>query len=547
MYLRDLPDDILRLVFKFALERHDSTAVAFRANRQLLTVCRRWRYLALPAVHSGLVVRYGCSPDGRCGSEYCRINTADGGPHAAEAATNLGLIVAAGCVRTVSSVEIAVYCAASLFPGLDAVLRLMHTAAGVWRGARRLEISIYPDSRMFDEDGPDAADYGDQIEKASAMLFSTMPGVRRVLFGGAEINPVAWEFCGRLAALYSNQLQDVYSLYPIVVPPECTFRQLRDTCIYYRDGAGYQHPRVVSTKLVSLGLLGWPSNHSWAPFSAGGDTKVIEFLNLKELDVVYFDTAATSSIDVRHRDGHPWKIRFPKLERANIFCLQNICPLLEYAVFPRRIEKLDIRATASMFLQMSEMLLPAARRLKIGIASGANGNPAVLAAANRILDSAQGSETVCLDVDDKSLPVFPSSITCAPLTELLIRADTGVDTVLQLIQEVPGLTSLKIHSLALSDTHTDLLVPGLHEAHLVAPLNTSVRKLRIFAKYEELELGLIVPLVKYLLLRIPELIKVTLREDPNGSLAQFVWAYAARYPHLKDILFTFQEDNGRSP
>ncbi|KAJ2785367.1 hypothetical protein H4R18_000578 [Coemansia javaensis] len=82
MHLRDLPDDILRLVFKQPLE----------AN--------------VPGV---------------------------GGFEDTNIVSNVDLVVSAGCINAVKRVNIRVYYAGSPFPGLDAVIRLMRKAAETWQ------------------------------------------------------------------------------------------------------------------------------------------------------------------------------------------------------------------------------------------------------------------------------------------------------------------------------------------------------------------------------------------------------------------------------
>ncbi|KAJ2778807.1 hypothetical protein H4R18_004379 [Coemansia javaensis] len=58
----------------------------------------------------------------------------------------------------------------------------------------------------------------------------------------------------------------------------------------YDSSISYQHPRVDPAKLVSLELTFWPVDHLWTPFSAGDDSEVIEFPNLKNLGVMYEST-----------------------------------------------------------------------------------------------------------------------------------------------------------------------------------------------------------------------------------------------------------------
>ncbi|KAJ2779250.1 hypothetical protein H4R18_004125 [Coemansia javaensis] len=183
------------------------------------------------------------------------------------------------------------------------------------------------------------------------------------------------------------------------------------------------------------------SLHSYHPIT-------IVFLNLKELTVIYWPTDVVDGVEARYPDGHPWKLHFPKLSKLHVSCKLDVCPLLE-----------------------------------VSIMRSSNSNPAALAAANRILESAQEGKERFLKVYDESIPVLPESITCTLLTALSIDADTSVDTALGLIRILPNLGSLYIWRLTLHDIQEDISVPGPDEDCRVEPFNARVKEMRPIAEF----------------------------------------------------------------
>ncbi|KAJ2776661.1 hypothetical protein H4R18_005549, partial [Coemansia javaensis] len=341
MHIHDLPNDVLRLVLEASLddqpEDQTEATAALKANLRLLAVCRRWRCVALADVYSGVAVCYGGKLSRNGGPGGARTDKATSDPYAPRSASNMDLVISAGCMQVVKRVVIIVDYKRSPLTDFGVVTQQMRAAAEEWRGVRRLDITIF-NSRDMPARRTDVAGSEGKIKRASAELAATMPGVCRVHFDSISFDKIVQELDSQLAVLYSDQLEGLVSSHPIAVPPDHTFRQLKSVSIGHDSSISYQHPRVDPAKLVSLSLTLWPSDHSWAPFSADGDSGVIEFPNLRRLGVAYWITTRTADgVEARHPDGHPWRLHFPKLDSLSVDCEQDTCPLLEYAAFPPRM------------------------------------------------------------------------------------------------------------------------------------------------------------------------------------------------------------------
>ncbi|KAJ2780295.1 hypothetical protein H4R18_003531 [Coemansia javaensis] len=432
---------------------------------------------------------------------------------------------------------IIVYHKATLLSGFGAAVRLMRAAAEEWERVKKLEITIVPYDHMPARN-VNVDDRRDEIKQTSAALAAIMPGVCRVSFNGCFASPIVWELGGQLAVLYSDQLESLYSEHPIAVPPGHTFGQLRSLSARYKSGIDYRHPRVDPAKLVSLDLEWWPSNHSWAPFSAGDGSGAIEFPNLKRLRANCWFPDEVDGAVVQHPDGHPWKLRLPRLSTLEVSCEQDACPLLEYAVLPPRMDEIVIEATTPVLVQVAEMRLPTARRLDIVIKYEIGSSLATLDAASRILENARGCKEARLVVEDYLLPVLPEFATFTSLTELSILAETTVATMLELMQVLPGLAKLRVWSLTMDYILEDISVPEPDTGCLAEPFNTRIREIQIGTSPYESAPEMIVPVAKFLLLRIPTLARLHSIYIPRRPIEEFVDAYSKHYPHLLGINYS---------
>ncbi|KAJ2782557.1 hypothetical protein H4R18_002186 [Coemansia javaensis] len=203
-----------------------------------------------------------------------------------------------------------------------------------------------------------------------------------------------------------------------------------------------------------------------------------------------------------------------------VYSAMPACPLLKHAVFPLRMDEISIIVSVPMLQSLLYMPLPTAKRLKIGISSGANRNVDSLATACRILERAQNATELGLHVHDATLPVLPESVTCTSLASLL-----------------------ELRSLKLANIQADISVPKPDDDRVLGPLETNIEELTIEVRYAERQWEMLVPVVKYLLLRIPTLFTFTGKQVPKMPVMKLVRAYCGKYPHLKDVEFKLCGDD----
>ncbi|KAJ2805116.1 hypothetical protein H4R21_001383 [Coemansia helicoidea] len=259
---------------------------------------------------------------------------------------------------------------------------------------------------------------------------------------------------------------------------------------------------------------------------------------MKRLRFTYNADSRENGIAVRHRDGHPWELHLPSLERLHIKCEQAICPLLEYAVLPPYMESITLYMMSADYLDMASVVLPETKRLSLRVSSFFPGDPSAFPAINRILKNACGSEVLELKIEDEMLRVGPESITCTALTHLRVKAPTSVDAMLAIIRALPNLVELTLKDLDLSDIQVDVAITEADKGAAVEPLHSSLQSLNIDlsgSRRKQVSVRA-VAVLKYMLLRIPTLARVYSAEIPKEPVLDFVGAYAPRYPRLSSVV-----------
>ncbi|KAJ2712820.1 hypothetical protein H4R19_002560 [Coemansia spiralis] len=538
MQLNDLPEDILAIVLYQRLYKSSDRVLEFKDNLPLLAVCRLWRRLAIPMVYANAHIQYGG------GSQYKgRLPVSEEEPADVMVKTNLDLIAKVGCARAVKRIQIAINCLANPFPGWRDILHRMRAVESQWRVVE-LNIAMHPNHRRDDPRRLDVAKHADDIAEVGDALVGLMPDVRRLICDESTIGPIEDLLYGRLAGCYAGQLQGLNCCNTISMPPECQLTRLQAALINHRHGADYPLPRIASGELIDLALANIPASHSWAPFSTGSDSRVIEFTKLKTLSTRYYSVAENNGAPVRHRDGHPWELHFPSLAKLSIYCAQDICSLLEYAVLPPRMESISVEVEPAVLYQLANTGLPATKKLSLVIPWRSGGDPTVLHDINRLLEGVHENESVELRIDDEELPVVPESITCTALTSLSINWPTSIDNMLAFIEKLPKLQVLTFYSLDTSDIQADISVPEAEANATITPLSTSLKALAINYDRERLLPDKAVAVAKYMLLRLPTLVKLFAVQTPREPMLGFVAAYAPQHPHVGGV--EMELDDGRN-
>ncbi|KAJ2717089.1 hypothetical protein H4R19_000174 [Coemansia spiralis] len=182
------------------------------------------------------------------------------------------------------------------------------------------------------------------------------------------------------------------------------------------------------------------------------------------------------------------------------------------------------------------MPLSATKSIALCIEGTGISDPSAIAAASRVLAKSQGCTSKVLGINIVTLPVLPGLVTCADLTELQMLAPTSVDSMLGFISQLPRLVSLSLQRVTFDDIRADLSIPPWDARGLAMPLDTQLERLSIKpVRYQDMA-NAVVPVVKYMLLKIPTLGYIDAACAPKQQVLDFVDDYVQRYPHLVHVV-----------
>ncbi|KAJ2713374.1 hypothetical protein H4R19_002284 [Coemansia spiralis] len=515
MRINALPDDILRLVLLATLPAIKRKTARVKDGLRLLSVCKRWREIALPMVYDTVFIK--CETQGGDGSEC------------ADTETMLDLVLNVKCLHVVRRVVVAAHYRRDQLSGLKAVIARMREAADEWKGVRKLELSVKAAGLNAAERGPPASDHEDDIVSISNALAALMPGLLELKLGYYRQTQVTCALFGRLVGLYADQLQVLHSKHALVVPQDRVLSRLRKVKMgsFRSDIVKFQLPRLDPEVIESLSLGIFTDNDMWSMFCADGDGHEISFPRLTNLYLTY-GQGSTGAAE------HPWALRFPAVKHVRIACPNEECPSMENAVFPARLERLELATGLTLQHAIADAKVQVSRDLTLHTRYASDEDSTGIDIINRILAAADNCWERGLSVNSTtSIP--PEFVTCTQLTHLYLCGPTGVDDLMEHVRRQPLLKVLSVNDLMMDDIQTDFTIPACAEHEPVTPLDTQIRKLVIMGDQEDELQEQVTQIVKYLLLKIPTLTSLFSLPVIPKQIRDFVDEYAQWYPHLANI------------
>ncbi|KAJ2711884.1 hypothetical protein H4R19_003037, partial [Coemansia spiralis] len=100
----------------------------------------------------------------------------------------------------------------------------------------------------------------------------------------------------------------------------------------------------------------------------------------------------------------------------------------------------------------------------------------------------------------------------------------------------PRLESLKVDNPQFDNIQTDFSIPASTAHEPVAPLDTQLKELSFIMSSGWQMSELAVPMIKYLLLKLPTLRILDPGSIPKEPIQAFIAKYAQWYPHLEKVM-----------
>ncbi|KAJ1726215.1 hypothetical protein LPJ61_005343, partial [Coemansia biformis] len=233
---------------------------------------------------------------------------------------------------------------------------------------------------------------------------------------------------------------------------------------------------------------------------------------------------------------------FPSLETLSITCIKSICPLHEYILLPSRMKEITIAMKLDDFQRYTKFSVPAANKITLKVLTPPGNDTAGFVTFNCMLDGMRGNGNVELELSSSSTSVLSSSITSTAITRLLVSGPTSVDTMFELIQQLPNLVGLIFRQLDMGNVQTDISVPEAGNHVLMEPYDTKLAGMALTYMQDKHSLDLAAAITKHLLLKILTLTKFFAGQTLVQLVLDFAETYSQQYPHLSSLKFSLADD-----
>ncbi|KAJ2768938.1 hypothetical protein IWQ57_003320 [Coemansia nantahalensis] len=513
MHISSLPEDIHICILKAAGHAYIYEDRRWGRSLSLLAVCRAWRRLGRPLLYGGLY-----------------IHLSDAG----KLLTNADLVAAVGACGLVRYMDIAAYGADRPLCGLDRILGTLEDTAPAWPGVRKVVLDIWhPHDVRAGHSSDDEAALACQT---ACRLTRLIPNVRKLILDGQSLPGVS-ALHSQLASTYAGQLQMLESSLAMCLPTNPEFANLTVLSIDFGSSSGFCIPQVAPSALVSLSLTGIHSYDIWDSF---GSSPEVVFSSLTHLRISYgfgvFDPAT------RTRPCST-KLCFPRLKCLAICNVYSYCPVIAHGAFPQRLDLLDTECSTSILGLLGKIRFQSLRKAVIAVVCDDTDILRALQDTSRLTAAAAGNATAKISVISGQMDAHDVDIDWGGATALRTLASTSLSAMLAILARAPALCELMVHDLALDDREAHVAASALEDLERNPPpcLPSKVTHLLVGYRSYMYSVDAAVAAVKYLLLCMPSLKKLTTFHIPFAPIAAFISAHKTRFPHLAGVELVFND------
>ncbi|KAJ2156813.1 hypothetical protein GGF46_004934 [Coemansia sp. RSA 552] len=536
MHINKLPEDILLLIFRREISPHTCDLDGCVLSPLLVSVCKRWRQIALPLVYRRLWIAYDIRDYVRQISDNSSGGRALADPPDAVAVSNARTIAAFGHGHLVKHVDMVLDYLLNPLIGLEKSLSLLSDYVLAFPNINSVSFTTQRSIIMYDDSSLEALDIAGQLKRVVGEYARVMPGITRLQTRGIFMTGVITGFIGMLADTYAGQLTSILSGCALASVRESRpFTELARMHVMFDENSSQGLPVLTARPLRDLFLKAVPPEYAWTRFCQYDGPADIEFSNLHMLKVSYYDYGLRRAWPAS--DGHNYKLRFPQLQRLTIFDMEDYCPVIQQGEFPPELDYVDITATGEAVGQLCRVKLPKTKHLalEIGLCEAPLGTD-VFTAANNASRAAQTSRITVIDISNM-IANIPATFVCPALTHLHSNSMISPDMVLRLVQSLPNLSELSLSNIDALQTLGCAIEPDPKD------VCSSIEVLSISFNYMDnmhLEVG--IALAWSLLLRLPALQSFDAWQIPQAPIDRLAETHHVKYPHLRHISTRLQSD-----
>ncbi|KAJ2715588.1 hypothetical protein H4R19_001121 [Coemansia spiralis] len=508
MHIDVLPDEILSLIIGRAERPARPTRGLWETARPVLSVCRRWRCVALPIVYRDL--NFWCEE----GAD------ADSAPGAScVLTTNAGLVASMGVAHLVRSVCMTMFYSVNPAACIEQALSRMQSAAAgrTWAGVRKLDLFIHP---VADDVLADSFTTADLARSFAAL----MPGIVDVCLDDHVSDGFTLSMYRSLVGAYAHQLRRLETSYIWGANAQSlgrpTHLEIRFDQIHCQV-----MPSVALDGLVSLRLEGVSSYRVWS-LLAGSTAQKVVFSSLENLHVLYAPdhfalSDSTASLPAL-------RLEFPRLCNLAIHNAHEYCPVIAAATLPPAMAEVSIGCTAAAFCKFAARVPPQCRAMRLSVDCEDDTDfPRLFSLLCRTLARAQWVLGVrVFAVTDRLVPEC-ELLEWPPFTKITIVQSATRANITTIVRRLPHLVELVVCGLECgpADTHTAL------------PPRRALKILALHFNPSGFTTDGALAFLLHCAQCMPSLELVRVLQLHSARVAQLVRDHAQAHPHLASVQF----------
>ncbi|KAJ1831118.1 hypothetical protein LPJ63_004508, partial [Coemansia sp. RSA 2711] len=520
MHINDLVDEVLALILDYAVSRWRPNIDNHGQRLRLLGVCRKWRFVLLPAVYRHVYVSYSnrLQIKQRAHSDRAGVSVF----------TNAGLAAANKCIDYCRHAIIQRQCLMGRFVDFSTSVNMLRQHSDCWSSVSELTVEFLSLSFRNREFATANDQTVAQFAGMAAEIAALMPNVVELRAKNNIDNTRTDVFLETLASAYRQRLLRLHYAISFALPDTLVLERLTHLDIMFTDAATAQLPRICRRTLEYLRLQALPHRFVCTIFGADSMANV-EFPNLRYLQVAS-QMPENMDGDVKkrlRRFARKTRVHYPSLRHLELVNAYASCPILATAQLPRQLNVMSLVVSADSVIDLIKRGVPATNRLSVGLFRGRGCSHRELASA---INHVYSSRVAYAELSLTQVPRLPRphDIRGANIAELTISHNLGVQQMLEFMWALPALAKLDVNIDQTGKISTDL--SDLYGGPAMCP-----RLVDLELDYEIGVAGEIVGLVKYLLLRLPRLQRLESMLTPKAPVAEFVEQHAALYPHLQFV------------
>ncbi|KAJ1987062.1 hypothetical protein GGI25_000194 [Coemansia spiralis] len=578
MCINNLPHDILSLVLKQTVGEQAQSMQNWKHSIHLLAVCRKWRVLAQPWVHSfafieaydGLDEGYESdSQDNNSAIIYnisgqeidsdveddVDVMAGDQSRKGPVWMTNIDFHLLHGKKHMVKYLQLYLDTQMHLVTFLRKVQDILVLDKYQWPRIRALDINIYSILDALDEFSENEDKQIAEVDHISGLIFQSLSGVQKLTVLGhiSHIRDiVSCSFGSKIINLYLPQLQYICShVYTKLSAPTMSNR-LEHLKLFMDATTSFDHLRMHTGFLKYIFLINTPIGFPWHNLADETTENKINFPNLESLQLMFeSDRYYTNEplnlprINAKQSNSPGYKKRLkiylPKLKILRLEFPPLDCPFFDAEVYPLHLDLIHITAPFSALERLHHMNIKSINRLDIYLDTvSATDETSFYNVTNHLFGKIHISDELYFSIRTQiPFSIDPARISWTMLTSLDLNATIDFAFLLKLIGRIPSLIGLVFKNISVEAFMEDVkyIDSPRWQQLLSSPLDSKLEGIGPMGNYRQHSTHFTCNIIYFMIQRIRSLKHVYIKKKTFKNQIDMLLQHSPNpHPHVRNVI-----------